>query len=147
MRNATLYEWSFREDRREDAAVDPPLDLVGNPLGCSTTLRNTRSKLGLGFSAPTSCAMSTKRFNCSGSSGGGLGLRGMLYWFSTFFASPWQANFVTSIDNAQNHRDSKSPAENLSKSVSDLHRSFARLAEFFVIPPESPHLSGSVIAT
>src|SRR5207302_5061860 len=45
--------------------------------GCSATLRNTRSKLGLGVSAPTSRAMSMKRFDCAGSSAGGFGLRGM----------------------------------------------------------------------
>lgn len=46
-------------------------------MGCSVTFRNTRSKLGLGFSAPTSRAMSMKRFDCAGSSWGGAGLRGM----------------------------------------------------------------------
>ena len=44
---------------------------------CSTTLRKTRSKSGLGSSAPTSRAMSINRFDCSGSSWGGFGLRGM----------------------------------------------------------------------
>ena len=51
--------------------------LGGTPLGCSATLRNRRSKSGLGVSAPTSRAMSMKRFDCSGSSGSVLGLRGM----------------------------------------------------------------------
>ena len=46
-------------------------------MDCSATLRNTRSKLGLGFSAPTSRAISMKRFDCVGSSGWGFGLRGM----------------------------------------------------------------------
>jgi hypothetical protein len=36
---------------------------LGDPLGCSATLRNTRSKLGLGSSALTSRAMSMKRFD------------------------------------------------------------------------------------
>jgi hypothetical protein len=60
----------------------PPTDffrslLGGTPLDCSATFRNTRSKSGLGCSAPTSRAMSMKRFDCSGSSGWRLGLRGM----------------------------------------------------------------------
>jgi hypothetical protein len=46
-------------------------------LGCLATLRKTRSKSGLGSSAPTSRAMSINRFDCAGSSGGGLGLRAM----------------------------------------------------------------------
>jgi hypothetical protein len=46
-------------------------------LGCSATFRNMRSKSELGSSAPTSRAMSMNRLDCAGSSGGGLGLRGI----------------------------------------------------------------------
>jgi hypothetical protein len=53
-------------------------------LGCSATLRNTRSKLALGFSAPTSRAMSMNRFDCAGSSGDGLGLRGIGSFYHLF---------------------------------------------------------------
>ena len=47
-------------------------------LWAAATFWNTRSKSGLGCSAPTSRAMSMKRFNFSGSSGAALGFRGML---------------------------------------------------------------------
>lgn len=46
-------------------------------LSCPATFRNTRSKLGLGRSAPTSRAISMKRFDCAGSSCGGFGFRGI----------------------------------------------------------------------
>lgn len=71
-RGARVYETTRFPLRRERRAEG-----LGDPLGCSATLRNTRSKFGLGCSAPTSRAMSIKRFDSSGSSGGGLGLRGM----------------------------------------------------------------------
>jgi hypothetical protein len=44
--------------------------------GCAT-LSNTRPSVSGSVSALTSRAMSMKRLNCSGSSGGGLGLRGI----------------------------------------------------------------------
>jgi hypothetical protein len=74
-----LYEWPFREDRRDNAPADLRSALaLGCLLGRSATFRNTRSKLGLGCSAPTSRAISTKRFDWSGSSSGSLGLRGIM---------------------------------------------------------------------
>jgi len=69
---ACLYEeagFPLRRERRPEG--------LGDPLGCSATLRNTRAKSGLGCSAPTSRAISMKRFDSSGSSGGGLSLRGI----------------------------------------------------------------------
>lgn len=61
--------FALRRERRVEG--------MGDPLGFSATFRNTRSKSGLGRSASTSRAVSMKRFDCAGSSGDGLGLRGM----------------------------------------------------------------------
>ena len=64
-------------------------------MDCSATFRNTRSKLGLGSSALTSRAMSMKRLDCSGSSGSGFGLRGMVHCkhvMKDIMKLPFQAN-------------------------------------------------------
>jgi hypothetical protein len=75
--------------RRSSGDYDLAGFLGRAPFGCSATLRNTRSKSGLGFSAPTSRAMSMKRFDCSGSSGFRLlELVMSRLRFATFFADP-----------------------------------------------------------